>query len=151
MLLTTFDKNLLNMIQTNLPIHSRPFAVLAEKLGVEEQVVIDRLKELKAKGFIRRIGPFFDSNKLGYEGTLVAVEVEGDSIEAVAKVINGYPGVTHNYEREGSFNLWFTLLTPDLKLQEEILQTIQNLQGVKRLINLPAIKKYKVSVQFTLS
>ena len=120
-------------------------------MEVEEQVVIERLDELKTKGFIRRIGPFFDSTKLGYEGTLVALDVEEDCLEAVAKVINGYHGVTHNYEREGTLNLWFTLLTPDLEMQEEILETIQNLKGVKRLISLPAIKKYKVSVQFTLS
>lgn len=149
-MLTAFDKSLLNMIQTNLPLDSRPFKVLAERLGSDEATVIERLRALAANGYIRRIGPFFDSVKLGYTGTLIAVQVEPDQIEAVAGVINTYPGVTHNYEREGRFNLWFTLLSPDLAVQNKILEHIGSLPGVIELIDLPATKKYKVSVQFTL-
>lgn len=149
-MLTAFDKSLLNMIQTNLPLDSRPFKVLAERLGSDEATVIERLRALAANGYIRRIGPFFDSVKLGYTGTLIAVQVEPDQLEAVAGVINTYPGVTHNYEREGRFNLWFTLLSPDSAVQNKILEHIGSLPGVIELLDLPATKKYKVSVQFTL-
>jgi len=150
-MLTAFDKRLLNIVQTDLPLASRPFAILAEKLGTEESIVIERLRFLKQQGYIRRIGPFFDSTKLGYIGTLVALEVKEECIPAVAAVINSYYGVTHNYERDGSLNLWFTLFSPNIVTQEEILNKISNLEGVMRLINLPATKKFKVSVQFTLS
>lgn len=149
-MLTAFDKRLLNIIQTDLPLESRPFAILAAQLETEESVVIERLKFLKEQGFIRRIGPFFDSNKLGYIGTLVALEVEPCYIPQVAEVINSEYGVTHNYERDGSFNLWFTLFSHNIDAQTEILKKISNLTGVVRLINLPATKKFKVSVQFTL-
>jgi DNA-binding Lrp family transcriptional regulator len=149
-MLTAFDKALLNIIQTNLPLDSRPFAVLAERLGTDEQRVLDRLRVLKENGYIRRIGPFFDSVQLGYVGTLVAVEVTTDCIAEVAAVINAYPGVTHNYEREGRFNLWFTLLSPDLEAQREVLNAVGSLPGVVNILSLPATKKFKVSVQFTL-
>lgn len=150
-MLTAFDKSLLNLIQTDLSFDKRPFAVLAEKLKTEESVVIERLTFLKEQGLIRRIGPFFDSTKLGYIGTLVALEVKEEYIPQVAEAINSYYGVTHNYEREGNLNLWFTLLSPDLGKQNEILETVRNLDGVVRLLNLPATKKFKVSVQFSLS
>jgi DNA-binding Lrp family transcriptional regulator len=150
-MLTAFDKRLLNIIQTDLPFDRRPFAVLAERLDTEESIVIERLQFLKEQGFIRRIGPFFDSTKLGYIGTLVALEVEEKCIPQVASVINSYSGVTHNYEREGIFNLWFTLLSPNLAGQDEILSAIRGLEGVVRLISLPATQKFKVSVQFALS
>jgi len=149
-MLTAFDKRLLNIIQTDLPLESRPFAVLAARLGTEESVVIERLRFLKQHGFIRRIGPFFDSSKLGYIGTLVALEVEPCFIPQVAAVINSENGVTHNYERDGNFNLWFTLFSHQIEEQNEILERIGNLAGVVRLINLPATQKFKVSVQFTL-
>ena len=149
-MLTAFDKRLLNIIQTDLPFDKRPFALLAERLNTTESFVIDRLRFLKEQGFIRRIGPFFDSTKLGYIGTLVALEVEESCIPQVAGVINSYSGVTHNYEREGIFNLWFTLLSPNLIMQDGILDTIRNLDGVVRLISLPATQKFKVSVQFSL-
>lgn len=149
-MLTSFDKALLNILQTGLPIASRPFAELAERLGVGEDAVIERLEYLKEHGFIRRIGAFFDSTSLGYVGTLAAAKVEEDYVEEVAKAINAYEGVTHNYERDGSFNLWFTLLVPTIEIQQGILEEIRNLKGVSSLINLPADKKYKVSVQFNL-
>lgn len=149
-MLSSFDKALLNIIQTSLPLAKQPFAILAERLGTDEATVIEGLRVLKEKGYIRRIGPFFDSVKLGYVGTLVAVQVEDEHLPAVAETINRYPGVTHNYEREGCFNLWFTLLSPDLALQNKILEHIGSLPGVSQLLNLPATKKYKVSVQFIL-
>jgi DNA-binding Lrp family transcriptional regulator len=150
-MLTAFDKRLLNIIQTDLPLESRPFAILAQRLETEEAVVIERLLFLKEQGFIRRIGPFFDSSELGYLGTLVALEVEPTQIPQVATVINANYGVTHNYERDGSLNLWFTLFSHNLAAQEATLDQISKLAGVVRLINLPATQKFKVSVQFTLS
>ena len=149
-MLTSFDKALLNILQTNLPLSERPFKVLADKLGSTEEKVITRLNELKEMGYIRKIGLFFDSAKLGYQGTLVAVKVSPQYMESVATVINEYNGVTHNYEREGDYNLWFTLITIDMDQQEKILNRIKSLPGVIDIISLPANKKYKVSVNFTL-
>ena len=106
MQLTAFDKSLLNLLQGNLPVCSRPFARLAEELGTDEQTVIVRLNELRAQGYLRRIGTFFNSNRLGYNGTLVALKVQPAAMGKVAAEINRYPGVTHNYEREGKYNLW---------------------------------------------
>ena len=148
--MTPFDKQLLNILQTKLPISRRPFADLAKLLGTEEQVVIERLQRLKEEGYLRRIGPFFNSDKLGYKGTLVAVKVEPGYMEQVAEAINSYPGVTHNYEREGRYNLWFTLLTPDVSVQAVILAEVRALPGVAELISLVSNKKYKINVQFDL-
>ena len=86
--LTAFDKSLLNLLQANLPVCSHPYAKLAEQLGTEEDVVISRLQDLKAAGYLRRIGTFFNSNQLGYKGTLVALRVEPDRMQTVAEAIN---------------------------------------------------------------
>ena len=149
-MLSAFDKSLLNMLQTDLPIAKRPFAVLAERLGTEEANVLERLTWLKENGYIRRIGPFIDSVAHGYTGTLVAGNVEEEHLEAVAEKINEYVEITHNYERESEYNLWFTLLTPTLERQKEILDTIEKQKGVRRLLSLPTTKKFKISVQFKL-
>lgn len=149
-MLTHFDKELLNIIQTKLPLEPRPFAMVAEWLEVDEATVLERLTWLKDNGYIRRFGAFFDSSCLGYVSTLAAVKVRSEQLEAVAKAVNAYPGVTHNYEREGEYNLWFTLLTPDQEEQDRTLTDIGNLPGVVGLISLPAIEKYKVSVEFNL-
>ncbi|MFC2767304.1 MAG: Lrp/AsnC family transcriptional regulator [Mitsuokella sp.] len=149
--LTAFDKALLNLLQGSLPIGKRPFAKMAEELGTDEERVISRLRLLKDEGFLRRIGTFFDSSRLGYGGTLVALRVAEGKVASVAEAVNRYPGVTHNYEREGKFNLWFTLLTPNLETEKEILSEVEALPGVERLLNLKTTKKYKINVQFQLS
>ncbi len=149
--LTTFDKALLNLLQGNLPVCSRPFQKLAEELGTEESVVLERLKALKEEGYLRRIGTFFNSSRLGYEGTLVALRVREDRVEQVAKAINTLAGATHNYEREGGYNLWFTLLTPSSEVESAILARVRALDGVESMLNLRANRKYKINVQFKLA
>ena len=148
--LSVFDKSLLNLLQGSLPICSRPFAALAQTLGTDEETVLRRLRELKAAGYLRRIGTFFDPNQLGYHGTLVALQVEPEAVPSVAEAINRYPGATHNYEREGKYNLWFTLLTPDGDAESAILSHVRSLPGVDDMLNLKAKKKYKINVQFRL-
>ena len=148
--LTVFDRALLNILQSNIPICSHPFAAIADQLGTDEHTVINRLRELKAKGCLRRIGTFFDSNSLGYHGVLVALAVRSNAVEHVANIINQCQGITHNYEREGRFNLWFTLLTPSVDVEQHILDRIANLDGVDDMIKLKSNKKYKVNVQFKL-
>lgn len=149
-MLTNFDKSLLNLIQHNLPIAERPFLELADILGTTEDHVIERLRYLKKHGYIRRIGPFFDSGKLEYKGTLVALKVKDGYMEKVAQFINKYPGATHNYQREGEYNLWFTLLTHSEEKRTQILNEIKAQKGVEKLMNLVSNKKYKINVQFKL-
>ncbi|HWR38379.1 MAG TPA: AsnC family transcriptional regulator [Patescibacteria group bacterium] len=149
-MLTSFDRKLLNLVQTQLPIAHRPFAQLAERLESDEETVLERLRWLTNHGFIRRIGPFFDSSCLGYVSTLVALQVETAQMDTVATTINQYGGVTHNYQREGEFNLWFTLMAANEEEQARILGEIGNLEGLRVLVSLPATQKYKVSVEFQL-
>ena len=148
--LTTFDKSLLNMLQSNIPVCSHPFAAMAATLNTDEQTVINRLRELKKAGYLRRIGTFFDSNRLGYQGTLIALSVDSEQVQTVAEMINNYPGATHNYEREGKYNLWFTLLTSTAEQEQKIVSEVSTLKGVNDMLCLKSNKKYKVNVQFNL-
>ena len=149
--LTEFDKRLLNLLQGNLPVCSRPFARLGKMLETTEEHVLERLDTLKADGFLRRIGTFFNSERLGYQGTLIALCVTPNQLPSVAQAINRYTGVTHNYEREGRYNLWFTLMTPSQAMEAKIIREIEALPGVERLMSLKANKKYKINVQFKLN
>ena len=98
--LTQFDKELLNLVQTGLPLTPAPFADLAARLDCPEQQVIERLARLREQGIIRRLGAFFDAEALGYRGWLVAVKVVPAQLAAVARAVNDWPEVTHNVERD---------------------------------------------------
>lgn len=149
--LTPFDKSLLNLLQGSLPVCKRPFQKMGEELGTDEATVLSRLRFLKEEGYLRRIGTFFNSDNLGYAGTLVALRVQPRQMSSVAEAVNRFPGATHNYEREGEYNLWFTLLTPKKEVEDDILGQVRRLPGVDGLINLRANRKYKINVQFKLA
>lgn len=148
--LSQFDRELLNILQENLPVSPQPFKDVAETLGTSEESVLGALQRLKREGYIRRIGAFFDSEKLGYVGSLIALKVEPQKLDEVANAINKYAGVTHNYEREGKYNLWFTLNSPNESFEKKTIEEIRSLDGVTELLNLKATKKYKVNVAFNL-
>lgn len=144
------DKAILNRIQSDFPITARPYLAIAEELGLDENDVIRRLKLLKKNGIIRRIGGNFVPEKLGFVSTLCAAVVPDEKIASFTKVINRYPGVTHNYLREGSFNIWFTFIAPSMKEIASNLKQISKETGIKEVINLPATKVFKINAHFDL-
>ena len=146
----TVDKQLLNLIQSDFPIASEPYKEIGIKLGISEAEVIQRLTNLKTNRIIRRIGATFDSKKLRYQSTLCAMKVPNERLDEVAKLVNSYPGVTHNYLRNHDYNMWFTLITESEKKQNDLLQEIQEKSGITDLLNLPAVRFFKVRVDFKL-
>ena len=149
-MLTEHDKRVLNAVQGELPIEEHPFAVLAQQLGTSETELLSDIRRLSEDGYIRRVGAFFDSKALGYKGSLVAVKIREGSLREVAEAVNRYNGITHNYERSGEYNLWFTLQTISEEERNRILDEVRGLPGVLSLINLPSEKTYKVRVRFNM-
>ncbi len=144
------DRAILNLIQSDFPITPRPYLAIAERLGFSENDVIKRLGRLKKKGIIRRIGGNFVPEKLGFVSTLCAAKVPEDKIKSFAVVGNLYPGVTHNYQRDNKYNVWFTFIAPSMKEIEENLKNISKQTGIKEIINLPATKVFKIKAHFDL-
>nr|CBX28253.1 hypothetical protein N47_G35770 [uncultured Desulfobacterium sp.] len=144
------DKAILNRVQSDFPVVSRPYLAIADELGITEDDVITRLKKLKKNNFIRRIGGNFVPEKLGFVSTLCTATVSEDKIDSFTKVINLYPGVTHNYLRDGSFNIWFTFIAPSMEEIKSNLKQISKETGVKEIFNFPATKVFKIRAHFNL-
>jgi DNA-binding Lrp family transcriptional regulator len=148
--LDAVDKIILNRIQSDFPIDPRPFAVIAEELGLREQEVIDRVRDLRQNDIIRRIGGNFSPEKLGYVSTLCACKVPEKDLEQFTKTVNSYPGVTHNYLRDNDFNVWFTFIAPSRQDIEQSLKEISEKTGCNEILNLPATRVYKIRAHFDL-
>ena len=142
------DKAVLNRIQSDFPITSRPYRTIAEDLGLSEGEVLKRVSRLKASGIIRRIGGNFTPEKLGFVSTLCAAKVPEDKISQFAEVVNRYPGVTHNYRRENTFNIWFTFIAPSMDEINTSLKQIAAETGVTDILNLPATRVFKIRAEF---
>ena len=142
------DKKILNHIQSRFPVHSRPYDVLARQLGMSGEEIWERINRLRSNGLIRRIGAIFDSSKLGFFSSLVGVKVEPVFLEKTAKKINELSGITHHYQRDDEFNLWFTLTAKDLRVIDQTIQKVKGWDGVIDILNLPAIRTFKIKVDF---
>ncbi len=148
--LDELDKELLNEIQWTFPLVTRPFDAIAEKFDTTASMVKERLCRLKEIGVLRQLSAIFDTRKLGYTSSLVAMEIVPDRLEYVASQINRHPGVSHNYERDHEFNLWFTLAVPpgsDLKTE---LDKFGALKGIKKVRMLPTLQLFKIGVKLDM-
>ena len=142
------DSAILNRIQSDFPITSRPWLTVADELDLTEKEVLDRVTRLKADGIIRRIGGNLVPGKLGFVSTLCAASVPADKIDHFAEIVNRYPGVTHNYQRDNTYNVWFTFIAPSRDEIEKNLKQIAEDSGVDDILNLPATKVFKIRAQF---
>lgn len=142
------DRDILNRIQSNFPITSRPFEVLGEIFGITEAEMIEKVKRLKSKGYIRRFGASFDSRKLGFTSTLCAAKVPLEKIEGFVEALHSYRGITHNYRREHEYNIWFTFIGDSKEEIRENLVSISKKTGIRDILNLPSREVFKVNVEF---
>lgn len=145
----TFDKQILDIIQSSFPLSSRPYVAVGAQVGLTESEVLSRVRRLKAQGVIRRMGANFGSRQLGWSSTLCGAEVPEDKLEAFVAEVNKHSGVTHNYLRAHQFNVWFALIAPSVEAVEATLATITEKTGVP-IMNLPASTLFKIKVDFNM-
>ncbi len=140
---------LLSRIQKKFPLVAKPFEVIADELGVSEQEVLDILNEQKKANIIRQTSAIFDTKRLGYKSSLVAFKVAKEYISDAVKIINSHPGISHNYERNHDFNIWFTVaIAPDSKLGlEKTLEILAKETKAIEYIILPTLKLFKINVK----
>jgi len=144
----TTEQRLLNDFQHDFPLTPRPYAELGRQLGASEDEVIRLLKELQTQGAISRVGPVFSPNRVGVS-TLAAMAVPANELEAVAGIINEYPEVNHNYEREHEFNLWFVLTAPEALHLQQVIDSISFETGYQ-VMNLPMLEDYFIDLGFNI-
>jgi siroheme decarboxylase len=145
------DRQLLNQIQNSFPLVARPYAELGQMLGEAEDEVIDRIRRLRRENIIRQISAIFDTKALGYRSSLVAMQVPHDRLADAAQIINEHPGVTHNYERNHEFNLWFTIAVPPESDLEAIVQRMHELAGAESTRIMYTLKLFKIGVDLDMT
>ena len=142
-------KHLLNDYQHDFPLTARPYLAIAETLGVTEEEVMSALNSLSADDFISRIGPIIAPNRIG-KSTLVAMAVPRDRLQNVAEIVNSFPEVNHNYEREHRFNLWFVLIASNEDHLQAVIRQIERQTGLNAM-PLPLLDEFFIDLGFPLT
>ena len=140
---------ILYRIQKSFPLVKRPFEEIAKELNISENEVIEILQKEKENKIMRQTSAIFDTKKLGYTSSLVAFEIAQDDIDEAVIILNSHPGISHNYERNHKYNIWFTLaIAPNSKSTlEDTIAILAKLTNAKDYIILPTLKLFKISVK----
>ena len=106
------DKRIIQLIQGDIPLDARPFALLADKLGMGEAEVIGRVKSLQQRGIIRRFGATLRHQEAGFSANaMVAWMVPEGRMEEVGAAMAAYREVTHCYQRRPCQDWKYNLYT----------------------------------------
>ncbi len=142
------DKKILNILQKEFPLEERPFQIVAERCGITEEEALSRIQKMKDDGIIRRIGAVFEGAKLGRVSTLCAARVPEDKLENFVNIVNANKGVTHNYQRDNEYNVWFTLNAATLQEIESFLACLKENTGVTDIQDMRAVRTFKINASF---
>lgn len=146
--LSELHKRLLNDFQHGLPMTATPYLDMAQQLGVTEDEVLQALETLRDDGIVSRVGAVFRPNRIGVS-TLAAMSVPVERMDEVASIVNSYPQVNHNYEREHAFNMWFVITATNDAQLESVLQDIEAKTGLSAM-SLPMVEDYHIDLGFPL-
>lgn len=145
------DRELLQRVQDEFPLESRPFRTIGQRLGIPEKEVLERLDSLRRRGILKHIAPILEMHETGIKAsTLIAMRIAEERIEEVAGIASEYRGVSHNYRRDHEYNLWFTIAEPGEAQLKETLEAIRARSGVpdEDILDLPVVQRFKIDVRF---
>lgn len=147
--LSVIERKILNSVQQDLPLAQEPFSILSQRLGLEQEEFLRKLKALKEKGIIRNFSAGINHRKLGFKSSLVALKVPLKKLDSLAKRIILYPEVTHCFLRQNEYNLWLVFIYKNGMLKD-FLNKLTKQVGRENILNLPTQKQFKLKTTLKL-
>ena len=140
-------RRIVNRLQDGFPLAPRPFAEAAAELGLDEATLLDRVRHLLEAGVLSRFGPLYNAERMGGGLTLAAMQVPAERFDQVAAVVNGFPEVAHNYQRQHALNMWFVVAAETPSRLAEVLDGVRAATGLA-VYDLPKIEEFSLSLRF---
>ena len=101
------DRKLISITQAGLPVEASPYKTVADNIGITQQEVIQRLKQMLASGIIRRIGAVPNHYRLGLTANGMTVwDVDEKKIIELGDIIGQLDFVSHCYQRPKHLPTW---------------------------------------------
>ena len=145
----SIDARLVNTLQAGLPVCARPFDAVAATLDVPVDEVLSRLQRLLDDKVLTRFGPMFNAEKLGGALSLCALHVPAERYDEIAELVNAFPEVAHNYERDHQLNMWFVVATERPEQAGEVIREIEQASGCT-VYDMPKQEEFYIGLQLTV-
>lgn len=99
-MITDIEKQVIALLQTDIPVTQRPFLQMARQIGITEEQFLEILADLNRRGIIRRFGATLKHQKSGFKANaMVAWKVDESRVEQVGTAMAGFDEITHCYRR----------------------------------------------------
>lgn len=154
MITTSLDKSIIALLQGDIPLTPTPYADLASELGIDEELLLAKVKEFKEKGILRRIGAILYHQQAGYAyNSMCAWQVSPERVEEVGKIMASFSQASHVYQRptyeDWPYNL-FTMIHGRTREEcEAVSREISRKTGIKHYILLNSTREFKkVSMEY---
>jgi len=140
MVLNEQDYRLIAEIQGGLPLSSHPYAVIGERIGLDEQRVIERIDAMLESGIIKRLGIVVRHHELGYTANAMVVwDVPDERLNEVGEKLGALDCITLCYQRprrlpDWPYNLFCMIHGQE---REKVLAYIDRLVGSEGLADIP--------------
>ncbi len=143
------DRAIVNSLQDGFPLSARPFLDTAHALDTSEEELIARIQHMLDEGTLSRFGPLYDVERGGGAFVLAAMQVPAVDFERVAKIVNRYPQVAHNYQREHRLNMWFVIATEKPEDIATVVAAIERETGLA-VLDFPKRREYFVGLKLAV-
>ncbi|MGD2075539.1 MAG: Lrp/AsnC family transcriptional regulator [Gammaproteobacteria bacterium] len=101
------DRRIVLATQGGLPLQPQPYHWLADALGVDADLLMERLREMENDGRVRRIGVVPNHYRLGYTANGMTVwDVPDEEIREVGRQVGALDIVSHCYHRPRCLPEW---------------------------------------------
>lgn len=139
---------LISALSQGIPLVARPYDAIGGELGMAEADVLAALRDVRGTYAVRRVSAAFDATRLGYHATLGALAVEEDAIEGVATELGALANVTHVFEIEDRYRLWFAVVVPARSHLEAVESEIAIRTGCRDLYRVLPTELVKITASF---
>jgi len=126
-------------IQSGLALTPRPFAAIAERLGTDEETVIQQVRDLQARGVINRFGVVVRHHELGFRANAMVVwDIPDEFVVAIGRRLAEDPAVTLCYRRprrlpSWPYNLFCMIHGRDRHSVTEKIEALRNANDIQTL------------------
>jgi len=143
------DQRILLAMEDGIPLTAEPFKEIAESLGIKEDELLLRLKELKERRIIRRFGASIRHRKVGLTANaMIAWKVPENRVREVGEFLSRLQEVTHCYERKTvpgrwEFNLFIVVHDYERGTIEQWTKKLSETIGIDEYLILFSTREFK--------
>lgn len=135
-MINSFDKKIICRLQGHIPINPTPYKEIADELNMNEDELINKMRDYSKTGILKRVGAILYHRKAGFKANAMVVwKVDNEKLNEIGEYIASIPEVSHCYERKPcsswDYNLYSMIHEKDKESCNKIIEKIANTIGIE--------------------